>query len=159
MSNLAQTLIDILKEKKLTVSIAESCTGGMLAASITDISGASNIFERGYITYANSAKKEILGVSDSILNENGAVSPECAEAMANGLRKISNANICISITGIAGPTGATASKPFGLVYIATKANDNPPEITECFFKGDRKEVREQATQKALSLIIDAAFTI
>ena len=113
-------LVKKLIKKKLKISLAESCTGGLLASSITSISGASRIFDLGLVTYSNQAKINLLKVNRNIIQKYGAVSPECCEAMVKNLAKISKAQINISITGIAGPNGGTKSKPEGLVYIGIK---------------------------------------
>lgn len=113
----------ILKVKRLTVATAESCTGGLVASRITDISGSSEYFKEGYITYANEIKHKILGVSNETLEKNGAVSQECAFEMAQGLMKHTNCDVAICTTGIAGPTGGSKEKPVGLVYIAVKYQD------------------------------------
>ena len=112
----------ILIEKNLKVATAESCTGGLLASRFTDISGSSNFLNESHITYANSAKHKYLGVSEEILNTVGAVSKECAFNMAKGLQKLSNCDVAICTTGIAGPTGGTKEKPVGLVYISVFYN-------------------------------------
>ena len=116
MKNLVKKLI----QKKLKISFVESCTGGMLASSITSISGASKVFNLGLITYSNQAKINIIKVKKSIIQKYGAVSAECCEAMVKNLSKISKAQINISVTGIAGPNGGTKLKPVGLVYIGVK---------------------------------------
>ena len=113
-------LLKILVKKKLKISFAESCTGGMLAREITSISGASKVFDLGLVTYSNQAKINILKINKNIIKKYGAVSPECCEAMVKNLAKISRAQINVSITGIAGPNGGTKSKPLGLVYIGIK---------------------------------------
>ena len=113
-------LVKILAKKKLKISFAESCTGGMLASEITSISGASKVFGLGLVTYSNQAKINILKVKKNIIQKYGAVSPQCCQAMVKNLAKISKAQINVSITGIAGPNGGTKSKPVGLVYIGIK---------------------------------------
>ena len=114
------SLVKKLTKKKLKISFAESCTGGMLASSITSINGASKVFNLGFITYSNQAKIKILKVKKNIIKKYGAVSAECCRAMVVNLSKISKANINVSITGIAGPNGGTKKKPVGLVYIGLK---------------------------------------
>ena len=116
MKNLVKKLI----QKRLKISFVESCTGGMLASSITSISGSSKVFNLGLVTYSNSAKINVLKVKKSIIQKYGAVSPECCESMVKNLAKISKAQVNISVTGIAGPNGGTKSKPVGLVYIGVK---------------------------------------
>ena len=119
-------LIRTLKKKKIKISCAESCTGGLLASSITSIGGASKVFNLGLVTYSNQAKIKILKVNKNIIKKYGAVSHQCCISMVNNLSKISNANINISVTGIAGPKGGTKQKPVGLVYIGIKKGN--PEI-------------------------------
>ena len=118
-----KNLVNKLQKKKLKISFAESCTGGMLATTITSISGASKIFNLGLITYSNKAKISILSVNKKIIQKYGAVSPECCEAMVKNLSKISKADVNVSITGIAGPKGGTKTKPVGLVYIGVKKSN------------------------------------
>ena len=114
--NLNEQLSEILIKQKLTISTAESCTGGLLSSKLTDISGSSAYIKLNLITYANEAKHKILGVEEEILNTKGAVSEECAFQMAKGLYELTGADICVSTTGIAGPTGGTSEKPVGLMY-------------------------------------------
>ena len=149
MKSLVKTLI----KKKLKISFAESCTGGLLASSITSISGASKIFNLGLITYSNQAKIKFLKVNKNIIKKHGAVSHECCLAMVNNLSKISKANINVSITGIAGPNGGTKIKPVGLVYIGIKRG-NKTQINKCFFKGKtRSSIQKASVKKALNLVI------
>tara|TARA_Y100000996_G_scaffold403840_1_gene377242 strand:- start:928 stop:1389 length:462 start_codon:yes stop_codon:yes gene_type:complete len=146
-------LIRILTKKKIKVSFAESCTGGLLASSITSISGASKVFNLGLITYSNQAKINILKVNKNIIRKYGAVSHECCLAMVNNLSKISNANINVSITGIAGPKGGTKQKPVGLVYIGIKKGQKI-QINKCLFKSKKRSSIQKATvRKALNLIL------
>ena len=121
MNNI-NNLIHTLKKKKIKISCAESCTGGLLASSITSVSGASKIFNLGLVTYSNQAKIKILKVNKNIIKKYGAVSHQCCISMVNNLSKISNANINISVTGIAGPKGGSKKKPVGLVFIGIKIN-------------------------------------
>ena len=149
-------LIKLLIKKKNKVSVAESCTGGLLASTITSMSGASKIFNLGLITYSNQAKIKILKVNKSIIRKYGAVSYECCYAMVNNLSKISKASINVSITGIAGPKGGTKKKPVGLVYIGVKKG-NKIEITRCLFKSKKRSLIQKATvKKALNLVLRAA---
>ena len=148
-----KSLVKILIKKKLKIAFAESCTGGLLASSITSISGASKIFNLGLITYSNQAKIKFLKVNKNIIKKYGAVSHECCLAMVNNLSKISKANINISITGIAGPNGGTKLKPVGLVYIGVKKG-NKIRINKCFFKSKKRLSIQKATvKKALNLIL------
>ena len=151
-----KSLIKLLIRKKIKISVAESCTGGLLASTITSISGASKIFNLGLITYSNQAKIKILKVDKNIIKKFGAVSYECCYAMVNNLSKISKANINVSVTGIAGPKGGTKKKPIGLVYIGVKKG-NKIEITKCLFINKKRYSIQKATvKKALSLSLGAA---
>ena len=147
------SLVKKLIKKKLKISFAESCTGGLLASSITSISGASKIFNIGLITYSNQAKIKFLKVNKNIIKKYGAVSEECCASMVKNLSKISNAQINVSITGIAGPKGGTKQKPVGLVYIGIK-KANKIQIIKCFFKNKKRSSIQKATvKKALNLIL------
>jgi PncC family amidohydrolase len=151
-----KSLIRILTKKKLKISFAESCTGGLLASAITSISGASKIFNFGLVTYSNQAKIKVLKVNKNIIRKYGAVSHECCSAMVKNLSKISKANINVSITGIAGPKGGTKQKPVGLVYIGVKKG-NKTQINKCLFKSKkRSSIQKAAVKKALNLILRAA---
>ena len=148
-----KSLVEILIKKKLKISFAESCTGGLLASSITSINGASKIFDLGLVTYSNQIKIKLLKVNKSIISKYGAVSHECCLAMVNNLSKISRANINVSITGIAGPKGGTIQKPVGLVYIGVKRG-NKIIVNKCFFKGKKRSSIQKATvKKALDLVL------
>ena len=147
-----KSLVRLLTKKKLKISLAESCTGGLLASSITSISGASKIFNLGLVTYSNLAKIKFLKVNKNIINKYGAVSHECCHAMVKNLSKISNANINVSITGIAGPKGGTKQKPVGLVYIGIKKG-NKIQINKYLFKNRKRSSIQKATvKKALDLV-------
>ena len=139
-----KSLIKLLNKKKLKISFAESCTGGLLASKITSINGASKIFNLGLITYSNQVKIKILKVNKDIIKKFGAVSHECCRAMVLNLSKISKANINISITGIAGPTGGTKKKPIGLVYIGIK-KDKKLVVTKKLFKQKTRYGIQKAT--------------
>ncbi|MDC3118023.1 CinA family protein [Candidatus Pelagibacter sp.] len=150
------SLIRLLTEKKLKISFAESCTGGQLSSAITSISGASNVFNLGLVTYSNQAKIKVLKVNKNIIKKYGAVSYECCYAMVNNLSKISKANINVSITGIAGPKGGTKQKPVGLVYIGVKKGDKI-QINKCLFKSKKRSLIQKATvKKALNLVLRVA---
>ena len=150
-----QTLIKLLTNKKLKISFAESCTGGLLASTITSINGASKVFNLGLITYSNQSKIRVLKVNKNIIKKYGAVSYECCKSMVNNLAKISKANINISITGIAGPKGGTKQKPVGLVYIGIKKG-NKIKVNEYLFKSQKRSSIQRATvKKALDLILIA----
>ena len=149
MKSLVKTLI----KKKLKISFAESCTGGLLASSITSISGASKIFNLGLITYSNQAKIKFLKINKNIIRKYGAVSHECCLAMVNNLSKISKANINVSVTGIAGPNGGTKDKPVGLVYIGIKRG-NKSQINKFFFESNtRSSIQKATVKKALELVV------
>ena len=148
-----KSLIKILAKKKLKISIVESCTGGLLASNITSTSGASKVFNLGFVTYSNQAKIKILKVNKNIIQKCGAVSHECCSMMVNNLSKISKANINVSITGIAGPKGGTKSKPVGLVFIGIKKG-NKIIVNKCLFKSKKRSSIQKATvNKALNLIL------
>ena len=147
-----KSLIKLLTQKKQKISCAESCTGGLLSATISSISGASKIFDLGLITYSNQVKIRVLKVNRNIIRKYGAVSHECCLAMVNNLSKISKSNINISITGIAGPKGGTKQKPIGLVYIGVKKG-NKIHINKYLFKNKKRSSIQKATvKKALDLI-------
>ena len=151
-----KSLIKILAKKKLKISVVESCTGGLLASKITSTSGASKVFNLGFVTYSNQAKIKILKVNKNIIQKYGAVSHECCSTMVNNLSKISKANISVSITGIAGPKGGTKLKPVGLVYIGIKKG-NKISVNKCLFKSKKRSSIQKATvKKALNLILRIA---
>ena len=151
-----KSLIKLLIKKKIKISVAESCTGGLLASTITSISGASKIFNLGLVTYSNQAKVKFLKVNKNIIKKYGAVSYECCLAMVNNLSKISKANINVSITGIAGPNGGSKQKPVGLVYIGVK-NDTKTQIYKFLFKSKKRSSIQKATvKKALNLVLRIA---
>ena len=145
-------LIKKLIKKKLKISIAESCTGGMLASKITSISGSSKVFGLGLITYSNQAKIKILKVNKNIINTYGAVSLECCKAMVINLSKISKADINVSITGIAGPNGGSKQKPVGLVYIGVKKGSKLIIKKNLFKSKNRKSIQKASVNKALKII-------
>ena len=147
-----KSLVKILIKKNLKISFAESCTGGLIASSITSVSGASKVFGLGLITYSNQAKINILKINKKIIQKHGAVSYECCLAMVKNLSKISKANINISITGVAGPKGGTKRKPVGLVYIGIKKG-NKTQINKCLFKNKKRSSIQKATvKKAINLV-------
>ena len=151
---MVEELVNKLREKNLIIATAESCTGGMLAKKITDISGSSGIFEMGLVSYANRIKNEFLGVSNDVLNTVGAVSEETARQMALGITKLAKSDIGVGITGIAGPTGGTSEKPVGLVYysIYLKREDKLI-VNKLLLKGSRDQIREQTTQMVIEEIL------
>ena len=153
----ATALLDLCKAKKLMVASAESCTGGLVAGALTDIAGSSAVVDRGFVTYTNEAKEQMLGVPVATLRAHGAVSRETAEAMAQGALKHSLADLAVAITGIAGPGGGTAEKPVGLVHFAAAARDGRLTHRERRF-GDigRGEVRRLSVLEALSMLTELA---
>lgn len=148
---IAHVVLGMLKARGETVSFAESCTGGLLAGALVDLPGASDVFNEGYITYSNEAKRRILGVRAETLETKGAVSAECAKEMALGARRASGADYALSVTGIAGPEGGTLEKPVGLVYIGL-ADKNGATAREFRFWGDRTQVRTASVKNALNLL-------
>ena len=153
MKNLSQKVVKLLRFKKIKISLAESCTGGLLASSITSISGASKIFTLGLVTYSNQSKIKILKVPKKIIIKHGAVSYETCLSMVQNLSKISRSNISLSITGIAGPKGGTKNKPVGLVYIGIKKGTKIL-IKKYLFKSKNRFVIQKASVKsALNLIL------
>ena len=150
------SIVKKLNKKRLKISFAESCTGGMLSSEITSISGASKVFGLGLVTYSNEAKISVLKVNKNIIKKYGAVSHECCSAMVKNLSRISRANINVSITGIAGPKGGTKQKPVGLVYIGVKKGKKIL-INKCLFKSKKRSSIQRATvKKALDLILRIA---
>ena len=145
-------LIKKLKKKKLKISFAESCTGGILASKITSISGASKIFGLGLVTYSNQAKISILKVNKKIIQKYGAVSSQCCEAMVKNLAKISKAQVNVSVTGIAGPNGGTKTKPVGLVYIGVKKSNKILITKNIFKKKSRKAIQHATVKKTLEIV-------
>ena len=152
MINLTHKLVKKLIKKKLKISFAESCTGGLLSSSITSISGSSKIFSLGLITYSNEAKTGILKVPKKIITKHGAVSKECCLSMVKSLNKISKANISISITGIAGPNGGTKLKPVGLVYIGIKKGNKIIVKKNLFKVKNRISIQKATVIKTLKLV-------
>ena len=153
MKKLSNKLVKVLSKKKLKVSFAESCTGGLLSSSITSISGSSKVFTLGLVTYSNQSKINILKIQKKILMKYGAVSYETCLSMVKNLSKISKTNISVSITGVAGPKGGTRHKPVGLVYIGIKKG-NKTLIKKFLFKNKKRKSIQQATvNKALNLIL------
>lgn len=153
MQDLVKKLSDLLKEKNMMLVTAESCTGGLLAATLTHRAGASEVFERGFVTYSNEAKHEELGVPQEILDKHGAVSPETAEAMAQGALKKSHADLAVSITGIAGPDGGSEEKPLGLVYFGYALKGGSAGSIEHRFEGNREHIQANSTAMAMKHLI------
>lgn len=148
---LEEVVVKSLVEHGLTLSLAESCTGGLIANRITDIPGSSDAFLMGVVSYSNQAKMDLLGVDEQLLIDHGAVSEEVARAMAEGARMRAGSDIAVSVTGIAGPTGATPTKPVGLVYVALSA-ENGTVVQKCQFGGSRLDVKLRTSQTALDMI-------
>ena len=147
-----KSLIKKLIKKKLKISFAESCTGGMLASSITSINGASKVFDLGFITYSNQSKIKILKVNKNLIKRYGAVSAECCKAMVINLSKISKANINISVTGIAGPNGGSKKKPVGLVYIGIKKSGKIIISKNIFKSKNRISIQKATARKAIKIV-------
>jgi nicotinamide-nucleotide amidase len=157
LHEITQALARVLIKNNWRISTAESCTGGMVAVSITELAGSSDWFERGYVTYSNQAKSEDIDVSQNLIEQHGAVSDQVARAMALGAKQNSGSDLSLSITGIAGPTGGSPKKPIGTVCFAwVLANDQIVSETK-HFEGDRQQIRQQACdfslRKLLSLVI------
>ena len=153
MSILSLKIVKLLTKKKLTVSFAESCTGGLLASSITSISGSSKVFNIGLVTYSNNAKVKLLKVPKKTITKYGAVSYETCLSMVKNLSKISKSNISISITGVAGPNGGTKEKPVGLVYIGLKKKNKIMVKKNLFKSKKRVSIQKATVNQALKLIL------
>ena len=153
--SLAEQVFQQLSAHGLKLATAESCTGGMVAAAITDIAGSSSVFDRGFVTYSNEAKSEMLTVPADLISEFGAVSAEVATAMAAGALSHSAADIAVAITGIAGPTGGSAEKPVGLVHFAVATHHATFAKAQRFGNLPRSEIRERATHYALEMLLAA----
>ena len=153
MKLLAKKIVKILIKKKLKISFAESCTGGLLSSAITSVNGSSKVFTLGLLTYSNQSKTQILKVSKNIIRKYGSVSEQVCLDMVKNLSKISKTNMSVSITGIAGPSGGTKIKPVGLVYVGIKKNDRV-EVKKYLFKNDGRSYIQKATvNKSLRLIL------
>ena len=151
--NLNKKIVTLLKRKKLKISFAESCTGGLLSSAITSVSGSSKIFSMGLVTYSNQAKITVLNVHKNIIKKYGAVSVQCCLSMVNNLSKISKSKVCVSITGIAGPKGGSKQKPVGLVYIGIKIGKKVI-VNKCNFKNKgRLFIQKQTIKKTLNLLV------
>ena len=152
LNNKSKKIVSLLKRKKLKISFAESCTGGLLSSAITSVSGSSKVFNLGLVTYSNESKIKVLKVSKKIIRKYGAVSKQVCRAMTKNLSKISRTNISVSITGIAGPKGGTRKKPVGLVYVGIKKG-NKITIKKYLFKNKgRSYIQKTAVNRSLSLI-------
>ena len=151
--NLNQKVVALLKRKKLKISFAESCTGGLLSSAITSVNGSSKVFSMGLITYSNQAKIIVLKVQKNIIKKYGAVSIQCCLAMVNNLSRISKSKICASITGIAGPKGGSIKKPVGLVFIGIKIGKKVI-VNKCNFKNKgRLFIQKQTVKKTFNLLM------
>ncbi len=157
LTDRAAALLDAYRQKGLKIATAESCTGGLVAGLLTEISGSSAVVERGFVTYSNEAKTEMIGVSTDLIASHGAVSEPVARAMAEGALAQSRADVAVAITGVAGPTGGTATKPVGLVHFGLARKGAPTVHLERRY-GDlgRENVRRRAVEDALSLLEQAA---
>jgi len=145
-------LLEACRTRGLRLAAAESCTGGLIAGALTEIPGSSDVFERGFVTYANAAKREMLGVAEATLAAHGAVSAETAAEMAAGALARSPADLAVAVTGIAGPGGGSADKPVGLVHFGIAGRNAPPD-THCeIFAGDRQAIRQATTRRAIALL-------
>ena len=151
-SDLEHAVVKLLTERKETLAIAESCTGGYLAHRITNVPGASAVFLRGWVTYSNEAKTQMLGVDPALIETHGAVSKQVAQAMAEGARATAQSDFALATTGIAGPSGGTEDKPVGTVFIALAAKDRPVSVKKGFFPDDRPTFKELTTQAALEML-------
>ncbi|MGH7071051.1 MAG: CinA family protein [Acetobacteraceae bacterium] len=148
----AERLLEICRQQKMMLASAESCTGGLVAAALTASAGASDVFERGFVTYSNRAKETMLGVPSALIERHGAVSEQVARAMAEGAVLHSGADLAVSVTGVAGPGGGSEEKPVGLVWIAAARRSGAAISERNLFPGDRTEVREASVSAALALL-------
>ena len=156
--SLEQEVASMLLSLKLTIAVAESCTGGLICHRLTNISGSSDYLQMGVVTYSNWSKIEILGVPQGIIKEHGAVSAECVRAMATGVMGLAGTALGLAVSGIAGPTGGTAEKPVGTVHVALAWNED----VQCWkyaFKGSRRQIKEQASQEGLVRLRDHCQSI
>lgn len=143
----------ILRERRMKIAVAESCTGGHIANRITNIQGASEYFDMGFVTYSNDSKELYLFVPEEIIAEKGAVSSEVAAAMAEGVREATEADVTLSVTGVAGPGGGTPEKPVGTVYVGIATKDGT-FVHKFLFSGDRLSIKEQTSEEALKMVLD-----
>jgi nicotinamide-nucleotide amidase len=151
---LAETVLDLCRSRGWKLATAESCTGGMIAAALTDIAGSSDVVERGFVTYSNEAKTDLLGVPASLIARHGAVSQPVAAAMVTGALDHAPVDLAVSVTGIAGPGGGSAEKPVGLVHFGAARKGGAVVTEQQIFSGDRDQVRALAARRALELLID-----
>lgn len=153
---LAEAVLDAYRARNWRLATAESCTGGLVAAALTEFAGASDVVERGYVTYSNAAKTELLGVPKETIAAHGAVSPETAAAMASGAARGAGVEAAVSVTGIAGPGGGSAEKPVGLVYLGIARRGRGARCERHVFPGDRDAVRRAALIRALEMLREEA---
>jgi nicotinamide-nucleotide amidase len=151
----AAELLELCRRARLKLATAESCTGGLIAGCLTEIAGSSDVVERGFVTYSNEAKSELLGVPKMLINLKGAVSEEVARAMAEGALSRSLADLTVAVTGVAGPGGGTKEKPVGLVHFACAGRGRPTMAHHEVFPGDRAAVRDATVQTALAILRNA----
>jgi nicotinamide-nucleotide amidase len=156
LRELSETVLGACREARLRLATAESCTGGLVAAALTDIAGSSDVVERGFVTYSNEAKSELLGVPSETIAAHGAVSAQVATAMAQGALAHAPVDLAVSITGIAGPGGATKGKPVGLVYFGVARKGGACRVERHNYQGDRASIRAAATERALELLLETA---
>jgi PncC family amidohydrolase len=153
LNNKSKKIVSLLKKKKLKISFAESCTGGLLSSAITSVSGSSKVFNLGLIAYSNESKIKVLNISKKLIKKYGAVSEQVCKAMAKNVSKIGKTNMSISITGIAGPSGGTKQKPVGLIYVGIKRG-NKVKVNRYLFKNKgRLYIQKAAVNKSLDLIL------
>jgi PncC family amidohydrolase len=150
-------LVELLAAHGMTITTAESCTGGLIAGTIVNVAGASDVLNEGYVTYSNEAKQRLLGVGEETLGRFGAVSEQTAREMAEGAARAANSNVALSATGIAGPGGGSEEKPVGLVYVGCFVDGNV-RVKECRFHGTRRENREHTVAEALKLAVEMVET-
>ncbi|MBI5924505.1 MAG: CinA family protein [Aquabacterium sp.] len=151
--NLVQTLAERLLARGWLMAAAESCTGGLIAAACTELAGSSAWFDRGFVTYSNQAKTELLGVDAALIATHGAVSEAVAKAMAEGAVQRAGVQVAVAVTGIAGPTGGSPDKPVGTVWLAWACKDQPTRSQCCLFEGDRAQIRQQTCEVALAELV------
>jgi len=152
--DLAERVLAAARQQGLRVATAESCTGGLIAACLTEVAGSSDVVDRGFVTYSNEAKSELLGVPPELIARVGAVSSDVARAMAEGALVRSHADLCVSVTGIAGPGGGSPEKPVGLVYAALARRGRLVEVARHQFSGSRSAVRESTVVSVLESVLD-----
>lgn len=152
----AEAILDAFRTAGLKIAVAESCTGGLIAGHLTELAGSSHVFDRGFVTYSNAAKTELLGVPEEVIAKHGAVSAEVAAAMAQGALARSPADIAVAVTGIAGPDGGSADKPVGLVFVAGIRRGDAVRVERHVFSGDRATIRRATVSAALALALRLA---